>query len=66
MSFRGAAPAAAGLPPLYSLPGVLLLGGIGLAAVGGTWLRRIGLLALGGVGSCTHGLDSGLPDLRKA
>lgn len=61
-----AAPAAAGLPPLYSLPGVLLLGGIGLAAVGGTWLRRIGLLALGGVGSCTHGLDSGLPDLRKA
>ena len=61
-----AAPAAAGLPPLYSLPGVLLLGGIGLAAAGGTWLRRIGLLALGGVGSCTHGLDSGLPDLRKA
>ena len=60
-----AAPAAAGLPPLYSLPGVLLLGGVGLAAVAGTWLRRIGVLALGIAGSCTHGLDSGLPDLRK-
>ncbi|GCD90747.1 choice-of-anchor P family protein [Nocardioides sp. LS1] len=61
-----AAPAAAGLPPLYSLPGVLLFGGIGLAAAGGTYLRKIGLLALGGAGSCSHGLDSGLPDLRKA
>ncbi|MGZ4449572.1 MAG: choice-of-anchor P family protein [Nocardioides sp.] len=61
-----AAPAGAGLPPLYSLPGALLFGGIGLAAAGGTWLRKIGLLALGGAGSCPHGLDSGLPDLRKA
>jgi hypothetical protein len=56
----------AGLPPLYSLPGALLVGGIALAAVGGTWLRKIGVIALGGAGSCTHGLDSGLPDLRKA
>lgn len=73
----GAAPAAgdalpateltgAGLPPLYSLPGALLVGGVALAAVGGTWLRKIGVIALGGAGSCTHGLDSGLPDLRKA
>lgn len=61
-----AAPAAAGLPPLNSIPGALLVGGIGLATAAGTWLRRIGLLALGGVGSCPHGLDSGLPDLRKA
>ncbi len=37
-----------------------------VAAVGGTWLRKMGAIALGGSGSCTHGLDSGLPDLRKA
>jgi len=55
-----------GLPPLYSIPGAVLAGSIALAAVGGTWLRRIGAIALGGGGSCTHGLDSGLPDLRKA
>lgn len=55
-----------GLPPLYSIPGAILAGGIALAAVGGSWLRRMGVLATGGAGSCTHGLDSGLPDLRKA
>lgn len=60
------APMGAGLPPLYSLPGALLAGGIALAGIGGTWLRKMGLLALGGAGSCPHGLDSGLPDLRKA
>ena len=58
--------AGSGLPPLYSIPGAILVGGIALAAVGGTWLRKAGVLALGGAGSCTHGLDSGLPDLRKA
>lgn len=66
----GALPAAelagSGLPPLSSLPGALLVGGLALAAVGGTWLRKIGVIALGGAGSCSHGLDSGLPDLRKA
>ena len=66
----GALPASrltgAGLPPLYSIPGAILVGGILLAAVGGTWLRKIGAIALGGAGSCPHGLDSGLPDLRKA
>jgi hypothetical protein len=60
-----AEPAAAGLPPVYSLPGLLLLGGIALASVAGGYLRRIGVLALGGAGSCPHGLDRGLPDLRK-
>ncbi|MEP9363546.1 choice-of-anchor P family protein [Nocardioides sp. CN2-186] len=58
--------AGSGLPPLYSIPGAILAGGIALAAVGGTWLRKAGVLALGGAGSCSHGLDSGLPDLRKA
>ena len=62
----GAAPMGSGLPPLNSVPGALTVGGIGLAAAAGTWLRKIGLVALGGTGSCPHGLDSGLPDLRKA
>ena len=57
---------AAGLPPLASIPGALLVGGVALAAAAGTWLRKIGVLALGGAATCTHGLDSGLPDLRKA
>lgn len=60
------APTAAGLPPLFSIPGALLFGAIALAAIAGSWFRRAGLLALGGSGSCSHGLDSGLPDLRKA
>jgi len=55
-----------GLPPLYSIPGAILLGALALGAVAGAWLRRAGVLALGGAGTCTHGLDSGLPDLRKA
>jgi hypothetical protein len=58
--------AGSGLPPLYSIPGAILVGGLALGAVGGSWLRRAGLLALGGAGSCSHGLDRGLPDLRKA
>lgn len=60
-----AAPVAAGLPPLFSIPGLLLLGGIALAAVAGSYLRRLGVAALGGGASCSHGLDSGLPDLRR-
>ena len=32
----------------------------------GEHLRRMGALALGGGAACPHGLDSGLPDLRKA
>ena len=58
--------AGSGLPPLYTIPGAILVGGLVLGALGGTWLRRAGVLALGGTGSCTHGLDRGLPDLRKA
>lgn len=59
------APVAAGLPPLFSIPGLLLIGGIALAGVAGTYLRRLGAAALGGGASCSHGLDSGLPDLRR-
>lgn len=61
-----AAPTGAGLPPLNSIPGALLFGGIALAAAAGSYLRKLGALALGSGAACPHGLDSGLPDLRKA
>jgi hypothetical protein len=56
----------AGLPPLTSIPGALLVGGIILASGVGWWLQRIGGFVLGGAGACAHGLESGVPDLRKA
>ena len=56
----------AGLPPLTSIPGALLVGGIVLASGVGWWLQRIGGFVLGGAGACAHGLESGVPDLRKA
>ncbi len=59
-------PLGAGLPPLFSIPGLLLVGGIALATVAGSYFRRMGAAALGGGAPCPHGLDSGLPDLRKA
>lgn len=61
-----AAPAAAGLPELFTIPGMLLLGSIAAAVLAGAWMRRLGAAALGMGASCPHGLDSGLPDLRKA
>ncbi|MDP9820629.1 choice-of-anchor P family protein [Nocardioides massiliensis] len=61
-----AAPMGSGLPPLNSIPGALMFGGLAAAGVLGLWLRRLGIAALGGAGSCSHGLDTGLPDLRKA
>lgn len=57
---------ASGLPKLFSIPGVLLFGGLALATVLGSYMRKMGALALGGGAACPHGLDSGLPDLRKA
>jgi hypothetical protein len=56
---------ASGLPPLFSIPGLLMVGAIAGACVAGSYVRRMGALALGGGGACSHGLDSGLPDLRK-
>jgi hypothetical protein len=58
--------AAAGLPPLASVPGALLVGGLILASGVGWWLQRIGGFVVGGAGSCAHGLETGVPDLRKA
>jgi hypothetical protein len=60
------APMGAGLPPLFSIPGLLLVGAIAAATVAGSYFRKLGLAALGGGAPCPHGLDSGLPDLRKA
>lgn len=61
-----AEPMSSGLPPLASIPGALTVGGLILAAGVGWWLQKIGGLVLGGAGSCTHGLETGVPDLRRA
>jgi hypothetical protein len=61
-----AQPMSSGLPPLASIPGALLVGGLLLAAGVGWWLQKIGGLVLGGAGACTHGLETGVPDLRRA
>jgi hypothetical protein len=55
-----------GLPPLGSVPGVLIAGGLLIASALGWWLQKIGGFVLGGAGSCSHGLETGVPDLRKA
>lgn len=57
---------AAGLPPLGSVPSLLTLGGLILAAGLGWFFRAAALTALGAGSTCTHGLVTGLPDLRKA
>ncbi len=60
------ASATSGLPPLFSIPGMLLFAGLGGALLAGSYVRRLGALVLGAGGACPHGLESGLPDLRKA
>ena len=57
--------ASPGLPPLFSIPGLLLFAGIGGALLAGSYVRRLGALVLGAGGACPHGLESGVPDLRK-
>ena len=57
--------ATAGLPPLFSIPGLLLFAGLGGALLAGSYVRRLGAMVLGAGGVCPHGLESGLPDLRK-
>jgi len=59
-------PVAAGLPPLGSVPGLLILVGLVVAGALGWGFQRIGALALGGAAACNHGLETGVPDLRKA
>ena len=62
----GFQPQGAGLPPLGSIPGALMIGGLALAGVLGWWMQKMGGLVLGGATACAHGLASGIPDLRKA
>ena len=62
----GVQPVASGLPPLGSVPGALLVGGLVLAASLGWWIQRVGGFVLSGTATCAHGLASGVPDLRKA
>ncbi len=57
--------ATSGLPPLFSIPGLLLFAGLGGALLAGSYVRRLGAMVLGAGGACPHGLESGLPDLRK-
>jgi hypothetical protein len=56
---------AAGLPRRYTLPGLLIVAAVVASAFAGTWVRRMSAVLLGGSVLCPHGLDSGLPDLRK-
>ena len=60
------APVAKGMPPLRSLPMLLLLGGLALASGAAWYLRSAGLLLFGGASACSFGLKAGIPDLRKA
>jgi hypothetical protein len=55
-----------GLPPLRSIPMLLLLAGLALAGGVGWYLRNAGLLLFGGAAGCVYGLKVGIPDLRKA
>jgi len=58
--------AADGLPPLGSVPGMLVYGGIAIAALAGWALKRVAASVLGAGATCAHGLQTGLPDLREA
>lgn len=53
-----------GLPPMGSIPFLLMVLGLAGAASGGALLRRLGLAALGTGASCSGGLARGVPDLR--
>ena len=55
-----------GLPPLGSVPGMLTMLGVLIAAGAGWYLRRAGGLLFGAGATCSHGLKAGIPDLRKA
>ncbi len=55
-----------GLPPLGSTPMWMLLAGLALALGAGWYIRNAGSLLFGAASTCAHGLQAGIPDLRKA
>jgi hypothetical protein len=60
-----AAETALGLPPLGEVPRALILAAIAIALLVGWFFRRAAATVLAGAGRCTHGLVTGVPDLRK-
>lgn len=63
---QGVVPVAKGLPGLRSIPMLILLAGLALAAGAAWYLRYAGLMLFGGSAACAFGLKAGIPDLRKA
>lgn len=55
-----------GLPPLGSIPSLLVIAGFVLAGGLAWFFRAAGIRALGAGTTCSHGLVNGLPNLRKA
>ncbi|MFL6062274.1 MAG: hypothetical protein ACJ72E_13665 [Marmoricola sp.] len=56
---------ASGLPDIGGLPTWLALIGLAIAGGAGWYIWRAGSMMFGGAAICTHGLKSGIPDLRK-
>lgn len=54
-----------GLPGLGSIPLWLTLAGLALALGAGWYIRNAGSMLFGAAGTCSHGLQAGIPDLRK-